>query len=116
MLIPRRTLNNRHLATAQCDRGAEQKRQRLAEAKTRESSERAFEAYRELIHNVSSFRYLRRVLTAGDDDWLVVVGNLANAWKNWGRLYQILIREGADLKVAGNFYKAVAQLVLIFGA
>ena len=46
MLVPRWALNGRHPATAQCVRGADQKRRRLAEAETRESSERAFEAYR----------------------------------------------------------------------
>ena len=46
ILFPRRDLNVRHPATAQCDRGAERKRRRLAEAETKESSERAFEAYR----------------------------------------------------------------------
>ena len=49
MLVPQRALNGRHPATAQCARGAEQKRRRLAEADTRESSERAFEEYREPI-------------------------------------------------------------------
>ena len=82
----------------------------------RESSERAFEAYGEPIHNVSAFRYLGRVLTAGDDDWLLVVGNLGKAQKSWGRLSRILGREGEDPKVFGNFYKAVAQAVLLFGA
>ena len=53
---------------------------------------------------------------AGDDDWLVVVGNHGKTRKIWGRLSRILIREGADLKVSGNFYKAVAQAVLLFGA
>ena len=33
-----------------------------------------------------------------------------------GELYWILIREGADPKVSGYFYKAVAQAVLLFGA
>ena len=47
MLVPRRALNGRHPATSQCVRGAEQKRQRLAEAETRESLERSFEAYGE---------------------------------------------------------------------
>ena len=55
MLVPRRTLNGRHPATAQCAKGAERKRQRLAEADTRESLERAFEAYGEPIKNVSKF-------------------------------------------------------------
>ena len=101
---------------AQCDRGEERKRRRLAEPETREISERAFEVYGDSIQNVSTFRYLGRVLTAVDDDWLAVVGNHGKARKIWGRLSRILRREGADPKVLGNFYKAVAQLVLTFGA
>ena len=116
MLVPRRALNGRDPATAQCARGVERKRRLLAEAETRESSERAFEAYGKPIQNVSEFRYLGGVLTAGDDDWLAVVGNLGKARKSWGRLYWILSREGADPKVSGNFYKAVDQAVLLFGA
>ena len=38
--------------------------------------ERAFEAYGEPLENVTTFRYLGRVLTAGENDWLEVVGNL----------------------------------------
>ena len=76
----------------------------------------AEEAYGEPIHNVSEFRYLGRVLTTGDYAWLEVVGNLGKVRKSWGRLSRILIREGADTKVSGNFYKAVAQAVLLFGA
>ena len=45
----------------------------------RESSERAFEEYGEPLENVMTFRYLGRVLTAGSDDWLAVVGNLGKA-------------------------------------
>ena len=54
-------------------------------------------------------------MTAGDDDWLAVVGNLGKARKSWERLSWILIREGADPKVSGKFCKAVAQAVLLFG-
>ena len=85
------------------------------EAETREISERAFEAYGEPLQNISTFGYLGRALTAGDDDWLPMVGNLGKAQKSWGQLYRILSREGADTKVSGNFYKAVAQAVLMFG-
>ena len=52
---------------------------------------------------------------AGDGDWIAVVGNLDKERKRWGWLYRILIREGADMKASGNFYKAVAQAVLLFG-
>ena len=78
--------------------------------------ERAFEAYGETLENVTVFRYLGQVLTAGDDYWLAVVGNLGKARKSWVRLLRILIREGADPKVLGKFYKAVSQAVLLFGA
>ena len=58
MLVPRRALNRRHPTTEQCAGGKEQKRRRLAEAELRESTERAFEAYREPLENVPAFKYL----------------------------------------------------------
>ena len=99
MLVPWQALNGRHPATEQCARGAEQKRWRLTEVELRESLERSFEAYREPLDNVTAFRYLRRVLTAVNNDCLAVVGNLGKAQKSWGRLSRILIREGAYPKV-----------------
>ena len=62
--------------------------------------ERAFEAYREPMENVTAFKYLGRVLIDRDNDWLTVLGNLSKARKSWGRLSRILIRVGADLKVS----------------
>ena len=56
------------------------------------------------------------MLTAGENELLVLVGNLGKARKSWGRVSRILRREGADSKVSGYFYKAVAQTVLLFGA
>ena len=84
ILVPRRDLNIRHPATYQCSRGAERKRRRLAEAETREISKRAFEAYGEPLENVTPFRYLGRVLTAGEDDSLAVVGNLGRSGRVGG--------------------------------
>ena len=116
MLVPRQALKGRHPSTAQYARGAERKRRRIAEVEMRENLKRAFEANGEPLENVLAFRYLGQVLTAGDNDWLAVVGNLGKAGKSWGRLSQILIREGADPKASGNVYKVVAQAVLLFGA
>ena len=48
-------------------------------------------------------------------DWLAILGNIGKALKIWGRISRILIRDGADPKVLGHFYKAVAQAVLLFG-
>ena len=90
--VPRRALNGRHPGTAQCAEGAERKRWRLAETETRENSERAFEAYGAPIESVSEFKYLGRILTATDDDWPAVAGNLSKAKRSWGRLAKVLSR------------------------
>ena len=62
------------------------------------------------------FKYLGRILTATDDDWPEVVGNLRKARRSWGRLARVLSREGVDPKVSRTFYIAVTQAVLIFGS
>ena len=63
--VPRKALNERHLGTFQCKKGAEQKRRRLAETETREYTERALHAYGKPMEAVSEFRYLRAA-THGD--------------------------------------------------
>ena len=115
MLVPWRTLNGRHLVIAQCARGAEQNGRRLVEAELREITERAFEAYGEPFENVTEFKYLGWVMTAGDDEWPAVVGKLQRERNSWGRLSRILSREGVDPKVSGNVFRAVTQVVLLFG-
>ena len=92
MLVPLRLLNSRHHAIAQCVKGAERKRHRMAEAELRDSTERAFEAYGKPLDNVSAFKYLGRVITMEDDDWTAGAGNLSKARKIWGRLERILCR------------------------
>ena len=61
--------------------------------------ERDFEAYGKPLETVTAFKYLGRVMTAGDDDWPALAGNLVKARKSWGRLAGILSREGADKRV-----------------
>ena len=116
MLVPWRSLNGRHKDTAMCQSGAERKRRWLTEVEIRESTERAFEAYGEQLELVPRFTYLGRVMTAGDDNWPAVAGNLQKARRSWGRLQRILRREGATPRISGSLFKAVVQQVLLFGA
>ena len=88
----------------------------MAETETRENSERAFKAYGEPMEAVSEFRYLVRLLTATDDDWPAVSGNINKARRSWGWLARVLGREGADPKVSRTFYIAVTQAVLLLGS
>ena len=81
-----------------------------------ENSERAFHAYGKQTKAVMEFRYLGRLLTATDDDWPAVAGNIQKVRVSWGRLARVLGREGADPKVSRSFYTAVTHQVLLFGA
>ena len=90
--------------------------QRLAEEELREITERDFETYVAPLENVTAFKCLGRAMTAGDDDWPAVVGNLQKARKSWGRLLRIMIQEGEDPKVSEHYFKALTQEVLLFGA
>ena len=88
---------------------------RLAEVELRDRTERAFREYREPLENVTAFKDLGRLFTAGNYYWPALVGNLSKARKSWGQLLRILSREGADPKVSVIF-KAVTQEVFLFGA
>ena len=98
-----------------CRSGAERKRRRLAETELRESTEMAFEDYGKKLEAVPSFKYLGRILTAGDDDWPAVAGDLGKARKSWGRLKRILNREGADKRVSGKFSRRWSNMYCCLG-
>ena len=86
MQVPRKALNGRNLGTAQCAKGAEWKRRKLAEAEKRENLEGAFHAYGQPMEAVLGFWYLGRFLTATDNDWTAVAGNIKKARRIWERL------------------------------
>ena len=54
-------------------------------------------------------------MTASDNYWPAVVGNLQEAQKIWYRLSRILGREGSSPMVLGVFFEAYVQAVLHFG-
>ena len=61
----------------------------MAEAELRDRTERVLEAYGKPLETVATFKYLGRVMTAGDDDWSAVAGNLVKSRKSWGWLSHI---------------------------
>ena len=70
----------------------------------------------ERIEGIGRFNYLGRLLGRSDDDWPEVLHNISKARQVWGRLGNILQREGAEPTVSGKFYHAVVQAVILFGA
>ena len=64
----------------------------MTETEMQENSEREFHAYGKPMEAVSEFSYLGRLLTATDDDWPAVAGNIRKARVSWGRLARVLGR------------------------
>ena len=55
-----------------------------------------------------------QTLLSSNNNWLAVEQNLQRARGKWGQLTNILGRERADKRMAGKFYVAVAQAVILF--
>ena len=75
-----------------------------------------FGAYGHPLDMVSSFKYLGRVLSEADDDWLEVVKNLAKVRTVWRIMSRILSMEETKPRVSVFFFKAVFQSVFVFGS
>ena len=100
-------------STVRC---AERKRRQLVAKEEREVTSRVFSTYECPLQMVNSFRYLRRVISAADNDWLLLLNNLFRARAVWRRTTRILGREGAALWVSVFFDNSVVQAVFLFGS
>ena len=109
-------LNGMYRHTTKCKKGAERKRRRLVAEEERAVTSRAFSAYGRPLDMVTSFKYLGWVISAVDNYWTAVVGNLSKARVVWRRLTRILIRKGAAPQVSGFLFKAMVQSVILFSA
>ena len=74
----------------------------------------AITAYGVPLTLVTSFKYLRIVLSAADNNWPAVISNLWRERHNWLRLTRVLSREGADDRTSVQIYLAMVQLVMMY--
>ena len=63
-MVPCKSHNGTYRRTAQCNRGVEWKRRRLAAEEDMEVTARAFNAYGRPLEMVTSFKYLVQVILA----------------------------------------------------
>ena len=71
-------------------------------------------AYGVSLAQVTSFKYLGRVLAA-EYDRTAVVRSLRRARQKWAQLTRILSREGAYSQALGQIYLVVVQLIMMYG-
>ena len=98
-MVPCAALNGRHPNTAQCTKGEEWKRCRLATEEMRNITEWDLRAYVLPFNLVTSFKYLVLTITGSDNDWPAVVGNLWKARTKWDRMASILRWEESNKRV-----------------
>ena len=58
----------------------------------------------ECIKGAEVFKYLGRQMDRSDNDYSEVLRNIRKSRQVWGRLGNLLRREGADTSVAESFY------------
>ena len=97
-------------------KGDESNLSRWVEEEASVGTSAAFQSYGMPAEALDSFKYLGRVLTASNNDWLAVLSNLRkDRWK-WERFYRIWGQDGADAWTSGTFYKSVIEATLFFGS
>jgi Reverse transcriptase (RNA-dependent DNA polymerase) len=105
----------RHRTSQTCRDGQIRRAQREAREMVRQARERVFRVNGVPLQRVDTFKYLGRPLASTDDDWPAIHGNLTKARKRWGMIRRVLVRENANARVSGYFYKAVVQSVVLYG-
>ena len=68
------------------------------------------------IDRVKEFKYLGRILHEKDDDQYAAIWQLNRATQKWARISKILTTQVVEPRVKGYFYKAIVQVVLLYGS
>ena len=116
MHLPYTALNRRHFASGACRRGQLAKQRRLADTTNRTARTLAIKIHDIPLQTVQTFKYLGRTMAANNSDWQALYTNLAKARRKWATLTRILTKTGLPPRIAGLFYKAIAQAVLLYGS
>jgi hypothetical protein len=109
-------LSRRHLNSKPCRDGIMRHNRRLQQQQSELAEAATLQINGTDLEQVQTFKYLGRPLSATSNDQVATNYNLQKAKKAWGRISNILRREGAEPKTMGHFYCAVVQSVLLYGS
>ena len=86
----------RHRGMLLCKKAAEQAQKRAQVEANKQAVKVVFKIGDKPIENVSSFKYLGRILAANDDDLPDMVSNVRRARQRWGQISRLLMRDSAS--------------------
>jgi hypothetical protein len=116
LLFCRNPYTQQHINSNLCRDGAIRHQKRLQQLHSENAEISTLTINNTELEHVQTFKYLGRPLSATSTDQVAINYNLQKATKSWGRISNILRREGADPNTMGNFYRAVVQSVLLYGS
>ena len=64
---------------------------------------------------MADFPYLGRTDTYNTSDWVALYAKLRKVQKHWGVVAKVLIQTEFHMKVQDMLYKAVVQMVFLYG-
>jgi Reverse transcriptase (RNA-dependent DNA polymerase) len=103
-----------HLNNSVCQAGQERKQKREIDIENMRNKDVVFVVGEVEIEDVDGFCYLGRELVCDGTDWPAASKNLCKARGRWATVLRVLCREHANPKIAGYFYKAVVQSILLY--
>lgn len=68
------------------------------------------------IERVDEFNYLGRLMRDDNVDWAAAETNIRRARARWGRIRNILVRNGANRAIMVRFYRELVPSILLYGA
>ena len=106
----------RHQGSRLCQATAQRGRQREQLQQLQAAQGTRFFSGDQELEMVHQFRYLGRPLSEGDSDWPALYRNLTRARMHWARFSKLLRSQSLSPRVAGLFYLAVVETVLLYGS
>ena len=105
----------RHESTATCHVRADRRTRHAVGARCAAAVEHSFTTNDRPLCHMDTFKYLGRVIAYDDSDVPTAQGQLSCARTVWGRICNVIAKEGVPVP-AGMFYQAVVAAVLLYGS
>ena len=67
------------------------------------------------LEAATAFPCLGRTITYNNNYWVAIYSNLRKSHRRWGMVEKFLGKTGKPIKARAMMYKAVVQLVLLYG-
>ena len=111
-----RTISQTHYQTQVCQQGHQLQLQRNAAIAAAAAQSQTFTVGANQLSVVPQFKYLGRYVCSNGSDYPALYKNLIKARQRWAHAARILARDNANPRIAGKFYKAIVQSVLLYSS